>query len=58
MANQLPSVVSAPALKPVQDEWGLFDPKQAGVEALERKILAASHDRELKPHEPPAREPK
>ena len=54
MANQLPSVVSAPALKPVQDEWGLFDPKQAGVEALVRKILAAAHDKD----EPPVAEKK
>jgi len=24
--------------QPVQDEWGIFDPQQAGVEALIRKL--------------------
>jgi hypothetical protein len=58
VANHNPSVPSPAALKPIQDEWGLFDPKQAGVEALVRKILTAAHDRELTTHEPPAREKK
>jgi len=30
----------------VQDEWGIFDPKQAGLEAL-LKRLKSSHDEEL-----------
>jgi hypothetical protein len=38
----------------VQDEWGLFDPKQAGVEALVRRLLSAPHDADIKPQEPPA----
>jgi len=31
---------------PVQDEWGIFDPKQAGLEALLNR-LKSSHDEEL-----------
>jgi hypothetical protein len=30
----------------VQDEWGIFDPKQAGLEALLNR-LKSSHDEEL-----------
>jgi len=28
--------------RPVQDEWGIFDPQQAGLEALMRKLLSTS----------------
>ncbi len=30
--------------RPVQDEWGIFDPRQAGVEALLRKLQARSKE--------------
>jgi len=26
--------------RPLQDEWGIFDPEQAGLEALLRKVLS------------------
>ena len=39
--------------RPVPDEWGLFDPKQAGVEALLRKLLSPSSDEE-NAQKPPA----
>jgi len=39
-------------LRPVQDEWGFYDPKQAGVEALVRRLLSAAHEGDQ--HEPPA----
>jgi len=30
--------------RPLQDEWGLFDPRQAGLEALLRKIRTRAKD--------------
>jgi hypothetical protein len=30
--------------RPLQDEWGIFDPKQAGLEALLRKLSSPSSD--------------
>ena len=33
-------------VQPVQDEWGIFDPKQAGLEALLNR-LKTSHDEDL-----------
>jgi hypothetical protein len=30
----------SPQERPAQDEWGLFDPEQAGFEALMRKLTA------------------
>jgi len=30
--------------RPLQDEWGLFDPRQAGLEALLRKIRMRAKD--------------
>ncbi len=30
--------------RPAQDEWGIFDPRQAGVEALLRKLQARSKE--------------
>jgi len=39
--------------QPVQDEWGIFDPRQAGVEALLRKLLTPAGDRDIAP-KPPA----
>ena len=33
--------------RPLQDEWGLFDPRQAGLEALLRKIRTRAKDADL-----------
>jgi hypothetical protein len=33
--------------RPIQDEWGIFDPKQAGLEALLRKLLSPPHDKDV-----------
>ncbi|MBZ5557310.1 MAG: hypothetical protein LAO77_08570 [Acidobacteriia bacterium] len=30
----------SPKARPAQDEWGLFDPEQAGFEAVMRKLTA------------------
>jgi hypothetical protein len=30
--------------RPLQDEWGIFDPRQAGLEALLRKIRTRAKD--------------
>ena len=30
--------------RPVQDEWGFYDPEQAGFEAVLRKLTSASDD--------------
>jgi hypothetical protein len=30
--------------RPAQDEWGMFDPRQAGLEALLRKIQSRSKE--------------
>jgi len=54
VANSNPSVKPPNSLRPVQDEWGLFDPKQAGVEALVRKLLSATHEADTAKHEQPA----
>jgi hypothetical protein len=32
----------------------MFDPKQAGVEALVRRLLSAAHDGDIAPSAPPA----
>ncbi|MBI3401707.1 MAG: hypothetical protein HY048_09830 [Acidobacteria bacterium] len=42
MENPEPTPVAAvPAHeRPAQDEWGLYDPEQAGFEALMRKLTA------------------
>ena len=32
--------------RPLQDEWGIFDPQQAGLEALLRRLTSASSDRD------------
>jgi hypothetical protein len=43
--------------RPIQDEWGIFDPQQAGLEALLRKLQSASADTDsaLKPPAPVAK---
>jgi hypothetical protein len=33
--------------RPIQDEWGIFDPKQAGLEALLRRLLSPPHDKDI-----------
>jgi len=30
--------------RPLQDEWGIFDPRQAGLEALLRRVLSRAKD--------------
>jgi len=49
VANQTPSDSSPISFqgvrhpeRPVQDEWGIFDPKQAGLEALLKKLLSTA----------------
>ena len=44
--------------RPVQDEWGIFDPRQAGVEALLRKLLSPSSDKDSAVTEPAVPEKK
>jgi len=43
--------------RPLQDEWGIFDPQQAGLEALLRKLQSGSVDTDgaLKPPAPVAK---
>jgi hypothetical protein len=38
--------------RPLQDEWGIFDPQQAGLEALLRKLSTPSGEKDTA-HEPP-----
>jgi hypothetical protein len=39
--------------RPVQDEWGIFDPQQAGLEALLRRLKSpADNDRAPEPPAP------
>jgi hypothetical protein len=39
-----PSSSAAPQFRrPLQDEWGIFDPEQAGIEAVLRKLSAISN---------------
>jgi hypothetical protein len=42
--------------RPLQDEWGLYDPRQAGLEALLRKLQSPSSDTDST-HEAPAPAP-
>ena len=47
VANSNSSVIIAAIRKvdrPAQDEWGMFDPRQAGLEALLRKIQSRSKE--------------
>ena len=39
--------------RPLQDEWGIFDPQQAGLEALLRKVRSRISDGDTT-HVPPA----
>ena len=38
--------------RPLQDEWGIFDPQQAGLEALLRRLQSCASDADTT-HEPP-----
>ena len=58
VANPNTSVISSKASQPVADEWGLFDPKQAGVEALLKKLMTAATERDSALQELPPREKK
>ena len=56
VANSTPSISFAPVRqfdRPLQDEWGIFDPRQAGLEALLRKVQSGSADTDGTP-KPPA----
>jgi len=48
VANSNSSVTLSSLLRqydrPAQDEWGMFDPRQAGLEALLRKIQTRSKE--------------
>jgi hypothetical protein len=55
VANSTASIRSASVRqfeRPVQDEWGIFDPKQAGLEALLRKLLSPGGDHDITPQTP------
>ena len=42
--NMIPSLSTARQVgRPVQDEWGIFDPEQAGIEAVLRRLTAISN---------------
>jgi hypothetical protein len=34
----------APSTRPVHDEWGFYDPEQAGLEAVLRRLTAAQEE--------------
>jgi len=56
VANSTSPIAFAPVRqfdRPLQDEWGIFDPKQAGLEALLRKLQSGSSDTDGL-HKPPA----
>jgi len=36
--------VTSRSARPVCDEWGVYDPEQAGFEALVRRVLPADDD--------------
>jgi len=40
------SSLSAASVRPVQDEWGFYDPEQAGFEAVLRKLSVSDDDAE------------
>ena len=57
MANLNPPLAVRPVRqfdRPLQDEWGIFDPQQAGLEALLRKLSAPSDDKDSALEPPPA----
>ena len=60
MAHSTSPITFAPIRqfdRPLQDEWGIFDPQQAGLEALLRKVQSGSVDTDgpLKPPAPVAK---
>ena len=38
------STICAPLARPVCDEWGFYDPEQAGLEAVMRKLASRDED--------------
>src|SRR5262249_60612312 len=61
VANSNPSFTLAAVRqsdRPLQDEWGLFDPRQAGLEALLRKIRMRAKDVEATDDTSPTAEKK
>jgi hypothetical protein len=41
--NQVePSTDEKPTTRPVRDEWGIYDPGQAGLAAVARRLLEAA----------------
>jgi hypothetical protein len=38
------SLSSTQSTRPVQDEWGFYDPEQAGLEAVMRRLTANRDD--------------
>jgi hypothetical protein len=45
-------VSAAPSARPVQDEWGIYDPEQAGFEAVLRRLPAGDDDADAAPGAP------
>ena len=46
------SSAKSPSFRPVQDEWGVYDPAQAGLEAVIRKLASLRED-DAKPNTKP-----
>jgi hypothetical protein len=47
VTNPEPERISRPSIqsaRPVQDEWGIYDPEQAGLEAVMRRLTATRDD--------------
>lgn len=44
-----PAPPSAAPPRPVMDEWGIFDPAQAGIEAMLRRVAAAPREKTTGP---------
>lgn len=40
----MPTETSTQSKRPVQDEWGFYDPEQAGFQALLRKLATVPTD--------------
>jgi hypothetical protein len=61
VANSGSSVNTPPTIRnvrqaerPLQDEWGIYDPQQAGLEALLRRLQSPVPADKASAHEPPA----
>jgi hypothetical protein len=42
--KQVPAIVKPKSARPVHDEWGLYDPEQAGLEAVIRRLRASREE--------------